>query len=575
MLDLQVHMEDLEDVEQLALVLMQTLDLHVEQGVGVHHHAVALQDQVGQAFFVVQLDVLELLEHRRVVVVLHQLFQLGAVLGEAVPDQLLEQGGQLGVGLAQPAAVGDAVGDVAEVVRLHLVVVPEDGVGQDLRVELGHAVHLVAGGQAQVGHADLVLADYRHILNLAHVAAIVAVQVHPQAAVDLLDDLEHPGQQLFKQLHVPALQRLAHDGVVGVGQGAAGDVPRLIPVVIVLIHQQAHQLGHAQGGMGVVDVDGHLVGQVVQAPVLPQVLSQNGLHRGGHQQILLAQAQPLALGVVVGGVEHLGNDLRHGVPLQGLGVIAPGEGGHIEALGGLGGPQHQGVDGLAVIPGNIHLVGHRHDGLVVQVGGPEAAVVLPGVDVSAEAHLHRLALVGHQPHVAHAQPVVGELHLPAVHDLLLEDAELIADGIARHGQIQAGGGVHVAGGQTAQAAVAQTRVGLDLVQVVDIHAALVQGLGEHVLQPQVVKVVPQGGAHQKLHGHIVDLLALVLAVELRALAGQHPVHHIAQGPVHLLGRSGGHGAAVPHQQHLVHLLDNLFLIHMLICSLLNRPGAGN
>ena len=327
--------------------------------------------------------------------------------------------------------------------------------------------------------------------------------------------------------------------------------------------------------MGVVDVDGHLVGQVVQAPVLPQVLSQNGLHRGGHQQILLAQAQPLALGVVVGGVEHLGNDLRHGVPLQGLGVIAPGEGGHIEALGGLGGPQHQGVDGLAVIPGNIHLVGHRHDGLVVQVGGPEAAVVLPGVDVSAEAHLHRLALVGHQPHVAHAQPVVGELHLPAVHDLLLEDAELIADGIARHRQIQAGGGVHVAGGQTAQAAVAQTRVGLDLVQVVDIHAALVQGLGEHVLQPQVIEIIAQGGAHQKLHGHIVDLLALILAVELRALAGQHPVHHIAQGPVHLLGRSGGHGAAVPHQQHLVHLLDNLFLIHMLICSLLNRPGAGN
>ena len=41
--------------------------------------------------------------------------------------------------------------------------------------------------------------------------------------------------------------------------------------------------------MGVVDVDGHLVGQVVQAPVLPQVLSQNGLHRGGHQQILLAR----------------------------------------------------------------------------------------------------------------------------------------------------------------------------------------------------------------------------------------------------------------------------------------------
>mgnify|MGYP002508187170 CR=1 FL=1 len=50
---------------------------------------------------------------------------------------------------AQPAAVGDAVGHIAEVAGLHLVIVPENGVGQDLRVELGHAVHLMAGGQAQ------------------------------------------------------------------------------------------------------------------------------------------------------------------------------------------------------------------------------------------------------------------------------------------------------------------------------------------------------------------------------------------------------------------------------------------
>ena len=197
------------------------------------------------------------------------------------------------------------------------------------------------------------------------------------------------------------------------------------------------------------------------------------------------------------------------------------------------------------------------------------------MDAAAEADLHRLALVGHQPHVAHVQPVVGELHLPAVHDLLLEDAELIADGIAGHGQIQAGGGVHIAGGQTAQAAVAQARIRFHLVQVVDVHAAVPQGLGEHVLQAQIVQVVPQGGAHQELHGHIIYLLALVFQVKFRAAAGQHPVDHVAQGAVDLLGGRGLHGAAVAHQQHFVQLLDNLFLIHMTIDSLLNRPGAGD
>ena len=41
-LDVQVHAQDLEHVEQLALVLMQALNLHIEQGIGVHIDAVAL-----------------------------------------------------------------------------------------------------------------------------------------------------------------------------------------------------------------------------------------------------------------------------------------------------------------------------------------------------------------------------------------------------------------------------------------------------------------------------------------------------------------------------------------------------
>ena len=225
--------------------------------------------------------------------------------------------------------------------------------------------------------------------------------------------------------------------------------------------------------------------------------------------------------------------------------------------------------------GDIHLVGHGHDGLVVQVLHPVDAVVLPAVDMAAETDLNGLALVGNQPHVAHVQPVVGELHLPAVHDLLFENAKLVADGIAGHGQVQAGGGVHIAGGQTAQTAVAQARVGLHLVQVVDVYAALGQGLGEHILQAQVVEVIAQGGAHQELHGHIVDLLALVFAVELGALGGQHLVDHVAHGAVYLLGGSAVHRAAVAHQQLFVQLVNNLFLIHMTKKLLLDRPEPGN
>ena len=198
--------------------------------------------------------------------------------------------------------------------------------------------------------------------------------------------------------------------------------------------QDAHELGHAQGGVGVVDVDGDLVGEVAEGLILLVVNAQDALQRRRHQQILLLQAQPLAGEVVVGGVEHLGNGLRHGVLLQGADVVAAGEGGHVEAVGLLGAPEGQLVHLVGTVAGDIEVVGHGHDLLVAHVRHAELAVVHPLLGLAAQTHFHSVVLAGLEPHVAHVEPVVGEFHLPAVHDLLLEDAELIADG-------EAGGGV--------------------------------------------------------------------------------------------------------------------------------------
>lgn len=47
------------------------------------------------------------------------------------------------------------------------------------------------------------------------------------ALVDLVDDLQVSRQQGLQQVHGPALQSFRQDGVVGVGEGAAGQVPGL------------------------------------------------------------------------------------------------------------------------------------------------------------------------------------------------------------------------------------------------------------------------------------------------------------------------------------------------------------
>ena len=74
--------------------------------------------------------------------------------------------------------------------------------------------------------------------------------------------------------------------------------------------------------MGIVELDGDLVGEVVQRAVLAQVDAQdigNGCRR---EEVLLAQAEDLALGVVVVGVEDLGDQLGAGALADGGGVVA-------------------------------------------------------------------------------------------------------------------------------------------------------------------------------------------------------------------------------------------------------------
>ena len=112
-----VEVDDVQYVEQLPLVLMQPLHLHVKEGVGVEDDA-ALPGHPGRRRpSYCPLDLPQAGEHARVVPVLLQLLEgVGLeqvfVLAAAVADQ----GVQLRVALAEPAAVVNAVGDVGKLV---------------------------------------------------------------------------------------------------------------------------------------------------------------------------------------------------------------------------------------------------------------------------------------------------------------------------------------------------------------------------------------------------------------------------------------------------------------------------
>ena len=136
------------------------------------------------------------------------------------------------------------------------------------------------------------------------------------------------------------------------------------------------------------------------------------------------------------------------------------------------------------------------------------------------------------------QPVVGLLDLPAVVDLLVEDAEFVADAIADRRALQGGQRVQIAGGEPAEAAVAQARLFLARQHLVKALAHRGQRGLRRAFQAQVQQVVAQLRAHQEFGRQVAGHLAAEIE---RGLRRRHPavLHPVAHGqrqrPVVVLG----------------------------------------
>ena len=149
----------------------------------------------------------------------------------------------------------------------------------------------------------------------------------------------------------PLLQGLGQDGVVGVAHDLRHDVPGVVPLELLLVDKDTHELGAAHGGVGVIGMDGNKLRQ--QLPVLAVLLLkgiEQAVDTGRNKQVLLLQAQQTAVLAGVVGVEDGADGLGLGALGVGQGIVAAVEGLRSKVLlDRLGGPDAQFVDGLAGI----------------------------------------------------------------------------------------------------------------------------------------------------------------------------------------------------------------------------------
>src|SRR5262249_14758069 len=129
------------------------------------------------------------------------------------------------------------------------------------------------------------------------------------AFVNLVNELQMAWQYTLEQRHRPAFESFRQQGAIGIGAGRNGDLPVLVPRNILQIDQNAHQLGYGDARMGVIELNGGMVGQRVDPAVRTAVTFYEILERGGYEEIFLAQAQLAPGWCLIAGIEDLGDCL--------------------------------------------------------------------------------------------------------------------------------------------------------------------------------------------------------------------------------------------------------------------------
>ena len=155
-------------------------------------------------------------------------------------------------------------------------------------MDLGHAVDAVAADHGQVGHANLAVPQDGGLAQTLLPAFLRGVERLVPTTADLVDDLIHAGEELGERADGPLLQSLGQDGVVGVAHDLRHDVPGVIPLELLLVDEDTHELGAAHGGVGVVGMDGNKLRQ--QLPVLSMLLLkgvEQAVDAGRYKQVLL------------------------------------------------------------------------------------------------------------------------------------------------------------------------------------------------------------------------------------------------------------------------------------------------
>ena len=201
------------------------------------------------------------------------------------------------------------------------------------------------------------------MIDIARMRSLVIAEAlahgEEELVVDPVDDLEVTRKQPPEQIDRPDLERFGKESVARVCEALLRDLPCGIPLEATFVDQDAHQLGHGDDGMRVVELEDDTVGELGEVESLREHAVEEVADRGGDEEVLLLQAQLFALRGGVLWVQHLRDVLGERLRSDCLFVVAGIEDAQVERIRGDRAPQAERVDAAVVIPRHHVVVGHR------------------------------------------------------------------------------------------------------------------------------------------------------------------------------------------------------------------------
>src|SRR5262249_40334994 len=111
----------------------------------------------------------------------------------------------------------------------------------------------------------------------------------------------------------------------------------------------------------------------------------------------------------------------------------------VEGFRGLSFPQPEQVGGVSLVSDNRRVVGNAvYDSFGNPVDPVGALFVNARAGMSAKLNVEGALRTRNFPGISVVQPFVCNLHLPAIFNVLIEDAELIANSVAERRNVQCG-----------------------------------------------------------------------------------------------------------------------------------------